>query len=147
MALFKRQPRSMLFMSCNLFALNNAPDFTTGALFGKAALLKVLSLPVQLFPFVSRLERALHARKLKALRDISDLPHAIVALSYQCEAIVSYDTHFRAIARVLPYRTPVLAARMCSAQRSPLRIALSRVAGRPVSVQSPARRRFANGLC
>jgi predicted nucleic acid-binding protein len=89
-----------------LFALNNAPDFTTGALFGKAALHKVLSLPIRLFPFVSRLERALHARKLKALRDTSDLPHAIAALSYQCEAIVSYDTHFKTIARVIPYHTP-----------------------------------------
>ncbi len=89
-----------------LFALENAPDFPTGAVFGKTALQKVLSLPLQVLPFVSRVERALHARKLKALRDMSDLPHAVVALVYHCEAIVAYDTHFKAIAKVIPYRRP-----------------------------------------
>ena len=89
-----------------VFALDNAPDFPTGAAFGKAALEKILALPLQIFPFVSRLERKLQARKFSALRDSSDVPHAIAASVYNCEAIVAYDEHFRAISHVIPYKTP-----------------------------------------
>jgi hypothetical protein len=64
-----------------VFALDNAPDFPTGAAFGKAALEKILALPLQIFPFVSRLERKLQARKFSALRDSSDVPHAIAGQS------------------------------------------------------------------
>ena len=89
-----------------VFALDNAPDFSTGAAFGKAALEKILSLPVQILPFVSRTERRLQARKFTALRDSSDVPHAIAASVYRCEAIVAYDDHFRSISHLIPYRTP-----------------------------------------
>jgi predicted nucleic acid-binding protein len=89
-----------------LFALDNAPDFSTGAVYGKAALEKILSLPLVLLPFVSRIERGLHARKFRALRDPSDLPHALVASVHQCEAIVTYDAHFRAIASLIPCKRP-----------------------------------------
>lgn len=89
-----------------LFALENAPDFPTGAAFGKAALAKILSLPLRLLPFVSRVERGLHARKFRALRDASDVPHALVAYVYHCEAIVTYDSHFRAVAHVIPCTRP-----------------------------------------
>jgi predicted nucleic acid-binding protein len=77
-----------------VFALDNAPDSPTGAAFGKAALEKILSLPVQILPFVPRTERRLQARKFTALRDSSDVPHVIVASVYRCEAIVAYDDHF-----------------------------------------------------
>ncbi len=89
-----------------LFALDNAPDFVTGAAYGKAALEKLLSIPLVLLPFVSRIERGIHARKFHALRDASDLPHALVASIHQCEAIVTYDTHFRAIAALIPCKRP-----------------------------------------
>lgn len=89
-----------------VFALDNAPDFPTGATFGKAALEKILALPLQILPFVSRLERKLQARKFSALRDSTDVPHAIAASVYGCEAIVAYDEHFRAISHIIPYKTP-----------------------------------------
>lgn len=89
-----------------IFALDNAPDFPTGAAFGKAALEKIFTLPLQILPFLSRVERARHARKFTALRDSSDLPHAIAAVAYGCEAIVAYDDHFKAISRLIPYRNP-----------------------------------------
>jgi hypothetical protein len=47
-----------------IFALDNAPDFAEGSAFGKAALEKVLRLPIQILPFVSRVERMRHARRL-----------------------------------------------------------------------------------
>lgn len=89
-----------------VFALDNAPDFPTGAAFGKAALEKILALPLQLLPFVSRVERKLQARKFSALRDSTDITHAIAASVYACEAIVAYDEHFRAISHIIPYKTP-----------------------------------------
>ncbi|MGH7963479.1 MAG: hypothetical protein ACRERD_16930 [Candidatus Binatia bacterium] len=89
-----------------IFALDNAPDFPIGAAFGKAALEKILALPLLILPFVSRIERKLRARKFTALQDSSDIPHAIAASVYGCEAIVAYDEHFRAIAHIISYKTP-----------------------------------------
>ena len=90
----------------HLFALANAPDTATGAAYGKAALAHILAWPIQILPLVSRVERGLHARTFRALRDPADVPHAIAAWASQCEAIVTYDAHFKAIAHLIPYRTP-----------------------------------------
>ena len=89
-----------------MFALDNAPDFGQGAAFGKAALEKVFSLPLQILPFVSRVERLRHARRFTQLRDASDVPHAIAAYVYGCEAIVAYDDHFKAITHLIAYKKP-----------------------------------------
>lgn len=90
----------------HVFAIDNAPDFPSGAAFGKAALEKVFALPLQILPFVSRGERTRHARRFGALRDASDVPHAIAAFVYGCEAIVAYDDHFAAISDIIPYKKP-----------------------------------------
>lgn len=42
-----------------IFALENTPNLNTGYDFGKAALMKILSTPVYILPFVSRTERKL----------------------------------------------------------------------------------------
>jgi predicted nucleic acid-binding protein len=89
-----------------VFALDNAPGFTQGAAFGKAALEKIFSLPLQILPFVSRVERTRHVRRFNRLRDSSDVPHAIAAFVYGCEAIVAYDDHFSAISDIIPYKKP-----------------------------------------
>lgn len=90
----------------HVFAIDNAPDFPGGAAFGKAALEKIFALPLQILPFVSRGERTRHARRFGALRDASDVPHAIAAFVYGCEAIVAYDDHFAAISNIIPYKNP-----------------------------------------
>ncbi|MGH7772359.1 MAG: hypothetical protein ACREQA_08975 [Candidatus Binatia bacterium] len=90
----------------HVFALDNAPDFPTGAVFGKTALEKIITLPLQILPFISRADRGGHARKFAALRDSSDIPHAIAAFVYGCEAIVAYDDHFMAITDLIPYKKP-----------------------------------------
>jgi hypothetical protein len=89
-----------------VFALDNATDFDVGSAFGKAALEKVLQLPIQILPFVSRVERMRHARRFSRLRDATDVPHAIAASVYECEAIVAYDEHFSAISDLIPHKTP-----------------------------------------
>lgn len=90
----------------HIFAIESTPDFPTGAAYGKAALEKILALPMLLLPLVSRTERKLHAHKFTALRDATDIPHAIAAAVYGCDTIVAYDTHFRAISHIIPYKTP-----------------------------------------
>jgi hypothetical protein len=89
-----------------IFALDNTPDFDVGSAFGKAALEKVLQLPIQILPFVSRVERMRYARRFSRLRDATDVPHAIAASVYECEAIVAYDEHFSAISDLIPHKTP-----------------------------------------
>ncbi|MCK6554669.1 PIN domain-containing protein [Candidatus Binatia bacterium] len=90
----------------HVFAIDNAPDFSTGAAYGRAALVQILSLPLQLIPLVSRTERRRYAARFAALRDSSDLPHAVVAAVHGCEAIVTYDSHFDATTAILPCRRP-----------------------------------------
>ncbi len=89
-----------------IFALDNVPDFAEGSAFGKAALEKILGLPIQILPFVSRVERMRHARRFNRLRDATDVPHAIAASVYECEAIVAYDAHFSPISDLIPHKTP-----------------------------------------
>ena len=89
-----------------VFAIENAPIFQIGATYGKAALEKILALPVLILPLVTRGERTRHARMFNALKDASDDPHAIAAFVYGCDAIVAYDEHFRAINNIINYTQP-----------------------------------------
>ncbi|HEX3035867.1 MAG TPA: hypothetical protein VHT73_12200 [Thermodesulfobacteriota bacterium] len=89
-----------------IFAIENAPDLETGYAFGKAALVKILSTPVHILPFVPRAERKALTEKFAKLKDHSDVPHAIAAFTSGCDAIVAYDEHFRAISHVIPYKAP-----------------------------------------
>ena len=95
-----------------VFAIDNAPNFQRGAAYGKAALEKILALPLQILPLVTRGERTRHARMFSALRDASDVPHAIVAFVYGCDAIVAYDEHFEGITDIIPYTQPKYYAAM-----------------------------------
>lgn len=89
-----------------VFALENAPDAETGYDFGKAALERILRTPLRILPFAPRTERTRLARRFVALRDASDIPHAVSAYLAGCKAIVAYDDHFKTIAHIIPYKTP-----------------------------------------
>ncbi len=89
-----------------IFALKNAPEATIGQQAGKEALLEILKTKIHLVPLPTREERILRARTFSALTDSSDLTHAICASAANCEAIVSYDHHFDAIASILPRMLP-----------------------------------------
>jgi len=67
---------------------------------------KILETNIILAPLLNREQRILHAQKVSSLKDSSDVPHAISAIIYKCEAIVAYDNHFRAIDDVIPYLAP-----------------------------------------
>lgn len=90
-----------------VFALDNTSDLETGYAFGKSSLEKILGTPLRILPFVGRKERSRLAKKFALLRDPSDIPHAISAFLANCEAIVAYDDHFKAILHIIPYKTPL----------------------------------------
>jgi len=89
-----------------IIAIQNSPDIETGSEFGKEALNKILETKIILAPLLKREDRIIHAQKFTSLNDASDIPHAISAVVYNCEDIVAYDAHFKAIADIIPYLTP-----------------------------------------
>ena len=68
-------------------------------------LLEVLQHRIGVFRFLSREERLIHRRKF-TIHDPSDEPHVIAALLSECDAILTYDTHFDDIRDVIPAYTP-----------------------------------------
>lgn len=89
-----------------IIAIQNAPDIETGSKFGKEALNRILETKIILAPLLNRQDRILHAQTFSSLKDPSDIPHAISALVHNCEDIIAYDDHFRAINDVIPYLLP-----------------------------------------
>lgn len=89
-----------------LFALKNAPTPEDGRQLGKEALLDILQTKVGVLPMITREERVLYTRTFAALRDSSDLPHAISAHLAGCQTLVSHDRHFAALPAILKWERP-----------------------------------------
>jgi len=89
-----------------LFALEHAPDFDTGNLYGKEALRIILKTKLSVVPLLSRIERTINARLFRKLSDATDLPHAISAKIWGCDGLIAYDEHLLAIRDVLDIKTP-----------------------------------------
>lgn len=89
-----------------LFAIEHAPDFEVGNLYGKEALRMLLETNITITPLLSRIERTINARLFRKLSDASDLPHAISAKIWGCDGLIAYDEHFLAITDVLDIKTP-----------------------------------------
>lgn len=71
----------------------------------KLALRTLLLTELDIAPLLRRTERLLHQRRFP-LSDASDQPHAIIAYLNDCQAIVTYDTHFEEIGQVINVYTP-----------------------------------------
>lgn len=89
-----------------IFALENTPDFDIGSQYGKEAMNLILTTKIQVTPLLSRMERMINARLFDKLSDSTDLPHAISAKIWGCDAIVAYDEHFKSISDVIEYKKP-----------------------------------------
>jgi len=85
---------------------NTEPDWEAGSELAREALLAILNSCLLYIPIPRREDKILKGRLFSALRDATDLPHAIAAHTVGCTAIVAYDDHFRAITHILPYKTP-----------------------------------------
>lgn len=85
---------------------NTDPDWETGSELAREALASILNTRLLVVPIPRREDKIIKSRLFSALRDPTDLPHAIAAHSAGCKAIVAYDEHFRAIADIIPYETP-----------------------------------------
>ncbi|MBI4758429.1 MAG: PIN domain-containing protein [Chloroflexi bacterium] len=85
---------------------NTEPDWEAGSELARGALLSILNSRLLYVPIPRREDKILKARLFSALRDATDLPHAIAAHSVNCTAIVAYDDHFRAVESIIHYKTP-----------------------------------------
>jgi predicted nucleic acid-binding protein len=89
-----------------VFALRNAPSLELGIRVGKDALLQILKTEIGVLPMVTREERILNARTFSAIKDSSDVAHAISAYLNGCQFLVSYDKHFEDLPPVLEWKRP-----------------------------------------
>jgi predicted nucleic acid-binding protein len=85
---------------------NTEPDWQAGSELARDALREVLSTRTLYVPIPRREDKVLKARLFSALRDATDVPHAVAAHTSGCTTIVAYDEHFRAISHLIPYKTP-----------------------------------------
>jgi predicted nucleic acid-binding protein len=85
---------------------NTEPDWEIGSELAREALSTILSSRLLYVPIPRREDKVLKARLFSALRDATDVPHAIAAHTASCTTIVAYDEHFRAIEAIIPYKTP-----------------------------------------
>jgi len=89
-----------------VFALRNAPSLELGIRVGKDALLQILKTEIGVLPMVTREERILNARTFSAIKDSSDVAHAISAYLNGCQFLVSYDKHFEDLPPFLEWKSP-----------------------------------------
>ena len=85
---------------------NTDPDWETGSELARQALVTLFQTRLLYLPLLRREDKVIKARLFSGLRDSTDLPHAIAALSAGCSAIVAYDEHFRDITDIIAYKTP-----------------------------------------
>lgn len=85
---------------------NTEPDWEVGSVLARQALLTIFQTQLLYLPLPSREEKLIKARLFSALRDATDIPHAIVAHAAGCSAIVAYDEHFRATSDIISYKVP-----------------------------------------
>jgi len=71
----------------------------------RLSIIKILQIDLEIAPMLTRLERLIHQRKYQ-MTDSSDVPHAIIAELRNCEAIITYDSHFDEIKDVITVMTP-----------------------------------------
>jgi predicted nucleic acid-binding protein len=79
---------------------NNADKFE-GLQEAKDVLLEVLQTKVLITEMLNRQEKLIYGRLFANLADSSDIPHAISAFIYNCDMLVTYDSHFDAITDVI----------------------------------------------
>ena len=90
-----------------VFAIRNlAPDTAAGSELGKQGLVEILQTKVKVLPMLTRQERTLNQHIFRAFKDSSDVSHAISAHLAGCQALVSFDAHFKSLPPDLPWKTP-----------------------------------------
>jgi predicted nucleic acid-binding protein len=89
-----------------VFSLRNTPSLDLGIRLGKDALLQILQTEIGVLPMVTREERILNARTFSAIKDSSDVAHAISAYLNECQFLVSYDKHFEDLPPILEWKRP-----------------------------------------
>ncbi len=89
-----------------MLAFHNAENAVKGLYEGSAVIQEVLSTGLLLAPMLSRHQRLVLRPRFKAITDSSDIPHAIVAYLWGCQAFITYDSHFQVVESLLNIQTP-----------------------------------------
>lgn len=71
----------------------------------RLSLVELLDLPIIIAPFLDRAELN-RQRQQFTISDQDDARHVAVALFRHCDAIVTFDRHFREVANLIPVYTP-----------------------------------------
>lgn len=71
----------------------------------RLSIIKTVQIDLEIAPMLTRMERLIHQRKYQ-MSDSSDVPHAIIAELRNCDAIITYDSHFDEIKDVFTVMTP-----------------------------------------
>jgi len=71
----------------------------------RLSIIKILQVDLEIAPMLTRLEKLVYQRKYQ-MTDSSDVPHAIIAELRNCNAIITYDSHFDDIKDVIAVMTP-----------------------------------------
>ncbi len=71
----------------------------------KLSFQELLKNELEIIPLLKRSERLLHQRKFR-ISDLSDQPHVILAYLNGCDAIITYDEHFRDVEFLIKVYTP-----------------------------------------
>ena len=71
----------------------------------RLSIIEILQIDLEIAPMLTRLEKLIHQRKYQ-MTDSSDIPHAIIAELRNCDAIITYDSHFDEIKDVIMVMTP-----------------------------------------
>ncbi len=88
-------------------ALKNATDARQGMKDGTDVLVEILQTGLTVLPMLARQEKLIYGRHFRHMKDSTDVSHAVSAYRHHCEAIITFDTHFQAVADLIPCRTPV----------------------------------------
>ncbi len=94
------------FIELHALAVAYAQNWSEGIKMAKACFLAVLQTEILVTGMLTREERILNERRFKMVSDASDISHAISAYLYNCQYMVTYDSHFDKMAPIMTIITP-----------------------------------------
>lgn len=86
------------------FCLDNFPENESQEK-ARKALLEILSYIIKLIPLLKREDRIKLSHKI-FMTDSSDIPHAMMAYTYHCDYIISYDSSFESVSSWIKFLFP-----------------------------------------
>ncbi len=87
-----------------VFAKKHQPDSEISQVF-RLSMVELFNIPIIIFPYLER-DELKRQRQQFTIADSDDARHVAVALSKKCDAIITFDHHFRQVADLISVFTP-----------------------------------------